>query len=279
MGRRLEPRSVATARLITIATAAVAVMACEPPLEIGKWKCAAAPLFIPPDGSPIPRGKDTIVSPDWHTSFEDGFCGYSEVYGFCYAAPDASVRIVDTIARSGRKAAAFSITTDSEREGEQTRCVREGTLPQDAYYGAWFYLPRGTTGRDNWNLIHFQGASEENPLHNLWDVSVFTTNDGRSVPWLRGFVGEGETFAPSVGADLPTDEWFSLHLRLLRSPTATGRVALYLNGELLEERDNIVTDDSDWGQWYVGNLARTLEPAESTIYVDDVSIRTTLTTD
>lgn len=279
MGSTLGTRALVPAHFITLATASVTLVACEPPLDIGAWKCAAAPLFIPPDGSPIPAGKDTIVTPDWETSFEDGFCGYSKAHGFCYAARDAEVSIVDTIVRSGRKAAKFSITTDPEKEGEQTRCVREGTLPQDAYYGAWFYLPRGTTSRDNWNLFHFRGESAENPLHILWDVSVYSTNDGRNLPWLRGFVAEGESFAPSVDWELPAEEWFSLHLRLLRSSTATGKVELYLNGELIEERDEIVTDDSEWGQWYVGNLGRTLEPAESTIYIDDVSIRSTLITD
>jgi len=56
---------------------------------------------------------------------------------------------------------------------------------------------------------------------------------------------------------------------------ATGAVALYQDGEELLEVTNLITDDSTWGQWYVGNLATGLRPADSKLYVDDVTIRST----
>jgi hypothetical protein len=34
----------------------------------------------------------------------------------------------------------------------------------------------------------------------------------------------------------------------------------------------IATDDSRWGEWFVGNFATALSPASSTVYVDDVTI-------
>lgn len=253
-----------------------AVMGCEPEMDLGAWKCAAAPLFIPPDGSPEPAGRDTVVNLDWQSGFEDGFCGYTEARGFCYSAPDAEYRIVDGPAHSGRKAGAFTITTDDSRDGEQARCVREGALPKEAYYGAWFYIPKGTTNNGNWNLMHFRSPSEEAALDGDWDVSVVSTEDGKLAPWLRDYVG-GSLIPPSDAAEVPVDQWFSLVLRLRREPTATGVAALYLNGKLVVERTDLVTDDdSTWGQWYVGNLATDLSPSESTIYVDDVSIRENL---
>lgn len=251
---------------------------CDPHMDIGTWRCAAAPLFIPPDGSLEPAGKDTVVNLGWQSGFEDGFCGYTEARGFCYSAPDAKYRIVDGMAHSGRKAAAFSVLTDDDRDGEQARCVREGALPKDAYYGAWFYIPRGTTNNDNWNLMHFRSPSESSPLAGDWDVSVVTTDDGKLAPWLRDYVGDSP-IPPSTGSEVPVDRWFSLKLRLRRESTATGVAALYLDDELVVERTDIVTDDdSTWGQWYLGNLATNLSPSESTIYVDDVSISETLDT-
>ena len=41
------------------------------------------------------------------------------------------------------------------------------------------------------------------------------------------------------------------------------------------ELTGLVTDDSAWGQWYVGNIANALSPSESTVYVDDITIGTT----
>jgi len=52
------------------------------------------------------------------------------------------------------------------------------------------------------------------------------------------------------------------------------RVAgLYQDGVPIQEATGIVTDADDVHQWNVGNLATGLEPADSTIYVDDVTIR------
>ena len=38
------------------------------------------------------------------------------------------------------------------------------------------------------------------------------------------------------------------------------------------EQTGIVTDTTDFGQWYVGNYVHQLTPPESTLYVDDVTI-------
>jgi hypothetical protein len=240
-------------------------------MEAGSWRCGAARLFIPPDGSPVVAGKNLPVTPGWSTSFEDGFCGYSDATGFCYSDPDAKYRLVESPARTGRRAAAFDITTQANKDGRQARCVREGLLPGDAVYGAWFYLPSGTTTNGNWNLMHFQG-SDDTELRGLWDISVVEAEAGTLRPLVRGFLGAG-TLMPSDEVMLPTNEWFALHFRLRRDATAAGAVALYLNGQLIVEASDIVTDDSTWGQWYVGNLASQLNPPQSTIYVDDVTIR------
>ena len=277
----ITPISRPTKKHLVLARIAMGVLwplgsACEPPLDVGEWKCTAAPLFHPPDGSTEIPGRDTSVEPSWHSGFEDGFCGYARARGFCYSAPDATYRVVDAPARSGRKAAAFTISTDRGKDAEQTRCVREGLLPQDAYYSAWFYIPGGTTSSGNWNLMHFQSAAEDAPLEGIWDVSLMSGDGGRLVPWLRDYVG-GSLIPPSWDFEVPVDRWFSLSVRLLRASTATGAAALYLDGELVVERTGIVTDAEEaWGQWYVGNLATNLDPSDSTIYVDDVSIRESL---
>jgi hypothetical protein len=59
---------------------------------------------------------------------------------------------------------------------------------------------------------------------------------------------------------------------LKRASDATGEVQVYQDGVSVLHQIGIITDDSAWAQWYVGNLATNLTPPESTIYVDDVSI-------
>ncbi len=262
--------------MIAVFVLAPAVGSCEPDLDIGAWRCADAPLFLPPDGSPVPAGRDTVVELEWTSGFEDGFCGFSNVRGFCYGASGASRRIVEAPAHSGRRAAAFTVNSDDELRAEQTRCVREGLLPKDAYYRAYFFIPSGTTNNGNWNLMHFRTAGEDGALDGRWDVSLVTTEQGTLAPWLRDYVG-GSVIPPSEDYEVPVDRWFSLAIRLRRDSTEAGVAALYLDDELVVERTDIVTDvESTWGQWYVGNLATDISPSESTIYLDDVSISASL---
>ena len=63
---------------------------------------------------------------------------------------------------------------------------------------------------------------------------------------------------------------------LKRAKDKTGEVALYQEGSQVVDFANLITDDTDWGQWLVGNYAGALAPPESTVYVDDVTIRATL---
>lgn len=256
------------------------LLSCDGNLTVGSWKCTSAPLFEPPDGSTIPAGRDTRVETGWHSSFEDGFCGYSDARGFCYSDANAKLEIVTAPARTGRRAASFTVDTTSP-DARQARCVREGRLPKDAIYGAWFFVPSGHESDGNWNLMHFQGESETNPLEGLLDLSLETTDDGRLIPTLPLYAGDpaNNNQPPSTleEVSLPYDEWFSLDVRLLRDSEGAGIAAVYFNGKLAIERANVVTDrDSVWGQWYVGNLATELNPPQSTIYVDDVSVRDSL---
>jgi hypothetical protein len=48
---------------------------------------------------------------------------------------------------------------------------------------------------------------------------------------------------------------------------------LYQDGSLLLQRESLATDDTDFGQWYVGNLVDELTLPDSTVYVDDLTIR------
>jgi len=72
---------------------------------------------------------------------------------------------------------------------------------------------------------------------------------------------------------VPIGAWFHVQFYLKRAVENTGAIALYQDGEQLIAASALKTDDTRWGQWYVGNLATDLTPSKATLYVDDVSIR------
>jgi hypothetical protein len=62
----------------------------------------------------------------------------------------------------------------------------------------------------------------------------------------------------------------------LRQGTNGGEVALYQDGNVVLDVTDLTTNDSTYGQWYLGNLGSGLTPPDSTLYVDDVTISASL---
>jgi hypothetical protein len=256
------------------------VVACEPELVVGSLTCTAGAETAGDGGAAGSDGGDPgpvfvgDVSVPWSTSFEEGFCDYRWAGGFCYSDPDAGYEIVTEPVRTGRFAAAFKVTSDPMLDGTQARCVRQGVFPSEGYYGAYYYVPSVATNEGNWNLFHFQGGTPGELLHGLWDVSIRNEPDGALSLYVFDFF-DGAGVVPAEPFPIPIGEWFHVEVHWKRAPDATGELALYQDGRLVVRMDDRTTDDTEWGQWYVGNLADALMPAGSTIYVDDVTIRGT----
>jgi hypothetical protein len=232
------------------------------------------PSFMALNDAGEPLAWTAPVEQPWSTSFEDNLCEYSNVTGYCYSSPGASYEIVTSPVRTGQFAMAFTVNTDDAVDGTQSRCVRQGLLPTAAYYGAWYYIPALVDNTGNWNLFYFQGGetAEASNLRGLWDVSLTQGGDGQFRLFVRNFVG-GLTHDLPGSPPIPIGSWFHLEMYLHRAPDATGEMALYQDGQLLLQLQDVITDDSQWAQWYLGNLADSLNPAISTLYVDDVTIR------
>jgi hypothetical protein len=222
----------------------------------------------------------TIPVP-WSTGFEDGFCGYYVAGGRCYSHDgdgSASFEVAQTPVHGGHYAAAFGVTASDDAH---SRCYLEGKLPKAAYYGAWYYIPAVSKNTGLWNLFHFQVHRQSNTsdsLTNFWDISLENDDTGG----LRLYVwGPSSLGASKVQGDIPSvpiGEWFHIEMYLKLATDNSGEVAVYQNGARYLRGTGIQTDftDSEWAQWYVGNLATKLDPAQSILYVDDVSVKASL---
>lgn len=242
---------------------------CEPTVLIGS--CAE------PSGAGGGAGASAsleAVSMPWSTGFEDGLCGYHAARGFCYARHGASLEIVESpTAHTGKFAAAFTVNADdSTPDRSQARCVREGVMPASAYYGAWYFIPALATNADNWNLFHFLGGtSEADPEpHPLWDISLANVG-GKLELSVYDFL-HGKPRATSGVEPLPIGSWFRLQIKIVRSAQANGEIIVLQDGKVALHLVDLVTDDTEWGQWFAGNFVKALEPRLSTLYVDDITL-------
>jgi hypothetical protein len=235
-------------------------------MVVGEFRCPAESA----EAGALPSDTDPITVP-WETGFENGPCDYTQVAGFCYSFPPVTFRLVDQPVHSGQYAAEITVVTGTDGgEQPQGRCARQGGLPVEAYYGAWFLIPKTATNGGLWNLFHFRSDSQR---PGLWDVHLTNDTTGALILELYSrFLNSDARFSPPV----PIGRWFHVVLYLKRAKDASGAVALYLDQQKVVESTNLVTDDTDWAQWYVGNLASAVDPPECTVYLDDVTIRSTL---
>ncbi len=256
------PRHFPNAARWALALVALTPLAgCAPKLNAGDWECSA-------DGGPPSVPTDPVAIP-WSTGFEERFCDYTERGGFCYG--DSQYTLATEQVHTGRFSAKFSAIGEGAGS-QQTRCVRQGVLPEAAYYGAWYYIPDSPTanGPTLWNLFHFQTPE----LPHLWDVTLVADSNG---DWdlLVYDPMAGKTFRGPDPTPVPIGAWFHIEFFLKRAADDTGALALYQDEALLFEAANLKSDASSLTEWYVGNLATGITPADSTLYVDDVSISAT----
>src|SRR5690606_7528712 len=144
-----------------------------------------------------------------------------------YANPEASYAIVSSPVHSGAFAAAFQVTGDyPARDGLQARCARGGSLPEAAYYGAWFFVAAPVTFTDNWNLFHFDGNGAD-VHHDLWDVSRSAAPAGTLRAYVFDFLRMTTRTVEAAG-DVPVGKWFRLEVYWKRAADPTGTFELFV---------------------------------------------------
>jgi hypothetical protein len=259
---------VTVQRLSCVALLVLGVtIGCSPELVVGKVEQEKQKCSPYGGEGGAPPLEDKVVEMPWSTGFENGFCDYEPE--FCYELNGATREIVSEPVLKGRSAAAFRVNVPSPPDESQTRCFLQSALPVDAVFGAWFYLNEYAETRGNWNLMYIQGTPGINL--GLWDVSLHNGDDGNLHLHLYG---HDVPYPPENNlVPVPIREWFHVEFRLRRATDATGAVALYQDGVLIHQMSGIVTDRYEFHEFYVGNLADDLSPAESTVYVDEVTIR------
>lgn len=251
---------------------AASVCACKPELVVGERGCFADRAATASEGGNGGANDEPLLVP-WATGFEKGFCDYRDSGGYCKVNTGARHEIVRSPVHRGDFAAAYSVTADGSEDALQARCAMGGSLPPSATYGAWYYFPSyaQTSSNGTWNLFHFEGWNGA-AQHHLWDVSVETYKPGVLRLYVFDFLNGGKARPPEVTVPITFGAWIHIEFSIARAADATGEIALFQDGQELLRVSGIVTDDSERAEWYVGNFADVLTPADSTLYVDDVSI-------
>jgi hypothetical protein len=185
---------------------------------------------------------------------------------------NAQLTVVNSPTHSGRFAAKSAIFAAGKNE--YTRLYRWGTLPNDAYFKVWMWIPARYTIGLYWNVFEFQGRGDPAApvtLKYLWSLDLEQAPNGEMSWYL--FDGQRQhKYLPAVTTVAPIGRWFLVEAFLHQATDNTGRIAFWIDGAPLLEVTGVSTVPSAWLSWDVGGVAPDITQQPAELYLDDAAI-------
>jgi len=233
----------------------------------------SAPLTMPDVALPPPG---EIV---WSTDHEVGdFSDWQRggaYYGGEYEWGDVNGYVDIGVGRDGSNGVVADINTGSRGEPSEGVRMYRRIEAGPAYYSAWFRLEDAHTVSDWWSIFLFHARDDALSLDNdvsLWDVRIVGGSRGEMLLQFFDHDVMMGTLAGRPGR-ISAGEWFELSAYLDYRPPDSTRLAIAINGTPLFDMKGLHTAVQANVFWSVGNGASGLDPADSTLDLDDAAIR------
>jgi Polysaccharide lyase len=229
------------------------------------WKVGEPPL-APGDWS---AGFETGDRSEWQIGSPPDRSGFYE--------PEGAQEPVTQPVHSGRYALKVTIDAGLGRR-RVTYLYRDGSLPREGRYSAWYYFPDRHRAPVFWSIMSFRGRAdpgdETTLIDNLWNLTIYNREDGAMALKLWDGARMRDLLQPAPVA-LPTGRWVHIEAHFRQASDDTGRIAFWQDGVPIFDLDGISTAPSAWTSWLVGSVGRDVSPTPTVIFIDDVSIRST----
>jgi fibronectin type 3 domain-containing protein len=198
---------------------------------------------------------------------------------------DVSPTVVGDIVRSGSKSAKFTLTSSQNRSelilggngGGSTSGTVEFREGEEYYYGFSIYVSSMVYGKPGGHnlIMQLKGDDSGSPAFGLqlWDYAGNGGTGGGKGLWSHGSTGD-RFLSP-----LSEQQWNDIVVRFKVSKQNSGSFQIYLNGNLIDSKNNINTLPSAASYAYIKNgLYRNggSLPGTSDIRLDNVKLGDTL---
>ncbi len=209
--------------------------ACSPKLELGSnvlWSTSnesgdLTDWYLPPGGGIVP---DTSMSP----------------------TPAA----VKGIAHTGSYSVLLSDLAASDTIGPGV--YRELDSPPDAYYSAWYFIPRQYQTKSQWTIMKFRSRSDDDPntISHGHDLNLRALPGGQVILYVYShdpmYLQAPLADPPAI---VPVEAWFQLEVLYRPRTDETGKILVWLDDRLvydLEQRRTAGSNDLVWSPCNVG---------------------------
>jgi hypothetical protein len=229
----------------------------------------------PSGGQPpiLPQGELVWSSDHEVGDFSDWERG-GMYYGGEYEWGDVNGYVDIGEGRDGSNGVVADINTAARGEPSEGVRLYRRIESGPAYYSAWFKLREAHTVSDWWSIFLFHARDDSLDLDNdvsMWDVRVIDTPGGdMALQFFDHDVMQG-TIAGNLGV-LATEEWFEIRAYLDYRPPNDTRLVVWLGDTQLFDMKGLHTAEQTNVFWSIGNGAARLDPADSTLNLDDAAI-------
>jgi hypothetical protein len=245
----------------------------RPPKIVPPFACGLA-LAVLAGCGPADVGSDLV----WTSRFESGGLDeWSAVPGgdaTSYPMPPNLVEASSEHAHTGTFGAKLTIDTTSTGVQQNAWLMRKGGLPAEAYYSAWYYLPRSAAVGTYWVIFKLRmRATDDDPKteSELFDLDLVNLPSGEmSVVLFDHRVG---SMVPLDVTDpvVPVGVWFQVEALYHNANDPSGRIVYWLDGKKIFDRSG-PTSATPWVEWDACSVALDLTPPEEVVYIDDCAV-------
>jgi hypothetical protein len=248
-------------------------------------------------GRPLDLGTDVI----WSTDFEEaGLSALSARPGtggsYVSEAGESSVTLSTDYAHSGRYSVKVMNSVSLAQQGAEPAgggIYKAGSFPEEAYYSAWYYLPRAYV-TTSWEILRFPGirdpdAGPDGGLNEVLDVALESREDTPQDHSMTLLLGDTNRLFLTSPLPVPppivhAGRWFQLEAFYRNATDSNGHFTLWLDGtqiyDVARPTNSPVGDGSPNPDVYFTpcSLVHDLQPigdagsTNAAIYIDDVAI-------
>jgi len=176
-------------------------------------------------------------------------------------------------AHSGQYSLKFTDLAMSDSEGPGI--YRELQSPPDAYYSAWYYLPRLYQTNSQWTIQKFRSRSDSDPdaISHGHDLNLRTLPGGQVVLYVFSH-DPAYLQAPlsDPPAFVPVETWFHIEVFFRPRTDETGKILVWLDDRLVYDLEDRRTTGSDDVLWNPCNIGEDIQPAPPILFLDDAAI-------
>lgn len=219
----------------------------------------------------------------WSARFESGgFDEWTSVPGRGAMAfptdPNNKIEVSTERAHSGSYAARLTIDASSAGVQENALLSRAGDLPIEAYYSAWYYLPRSVSVGTYWVIFKFRQrsvATDPSTEAELFDLDLVDLPSGEMSLLLYD-----HRIAHNIALDVPdpivpVGTWFQVEAFYRNAADASARLTYWLDGRLVKDVTGQAMAPNSWIEWDACSVGETLTPSPAVLFIDDCAVSRT----